>query len=249
MFGHEKGAFTGAVARKHGKVELADGGTLFLDEVADIPAQIQPKFLRVLEDKCFERIGGTSTIKVDFRLICATNRRLDQEAAEGRFREDLYYRLCVIPIHMPALRERPDDIPLLAAHFAASYAKEMNRRVHLAPRALELLKQQSWRGNVRELKNVIERAVVFMQSDTIDAQELAAHLSSTPPGAASGSRQPSTYPSKGLPLEQALAEYRRFYVNQALARHNGNVTRAASDLGIARETLHRMMRKMRDDEV
>jgi len=249
MFGHEKGAFTGAVARKHGKVELADGGTLFLDEVADIPAQIQPKFLRVLEDKCFERIGGTSTIKVDFRLICATNRRLDQEAAEGRFREDLYYRLCVIPIHMPALRERPDDIPLLAAHFAASYAKEMNRRVHLAPRALELLKQQSWRGNVRELKNVIERAVVFMQSDTIDAQELAAHLSSTPRGAASGSRQPSTYPSKGLPLEQALAEYRRFYVSQALARHNGNVTRAASDLGIARETLHRMMRKMRDDEV
>ncbi|MEA4884455.1 MAG: sigma-54 dependent transcriptional regulator [Clostridia bacterium] len=248
MFGHEKGAFTGAVARKQGKVELAAGGTLFLDEVADIPAPVQPKFLRVLEDKCFERVGGTSTISVDFRLICATNRELEQEAAMGRFREDLYYRVCVIPIHMPALRERPDDIPALAVHFAHSYAREMNKRVNLAPSALELLRQQPWRGNVRELKNVVERAMVFAQSDVIDELELAAHLSGPPLGSSPSLTQSASCPPEDLPLKQALSQYQCSYIKLALARHDGNVTRAADDLGIARETLHRMLRQMRDHD-
>jgi two-component system NtrC family response regulator len=249
MFGHEKGAFTGAVARKHGKVELADRGTLFLDEVSDIPVQVQPKFLRVLEDKCFERVGGTCTVNVDFRLVCATNRQIDQEVATGRFREDLYYRICVILIHMPPLRERPDDIPLLALHFAQSYAREMNKCVSLAPSALELLKQQPWRGNVRELKNVVERAMVFANSHAIDAQELAAHLSGTSVGGSSRVSQSAVATTQGLPLQQAVAEYRRSYINQALARHGGNVTHAALDLGIARETLHRILRQARDSDV
>ena len=162
LFGHEKGAFTGAIAQKIGRFELANEGTLFLDEVGDIPLELQPKLLRVLQEQEFERLGSTRTIRVDVRLIAATNRDLGQMVAEGRFRGDLYYRLNVFPVVLPPLRERPDDIPRLVRHFTHRFARRMGRRIESIPTAtMEALTHYPWPGNVRELQNVIERAVIL----------------------------------------------------------------------------------------
>src|SRR6202043_1082224 len=162
LFGHEKGAFTGAVSQKVGRFELADKGTLFLDEVGDIPAELQPKLLRVLQEQEFERLGGTKTIKVDVRLVAATHRDLAAMVAEGRFREDLYYRLNVFPVMLPPLRERRDDIPKLVRHFTQHFARRMGRRIETIPSSvMDALVHYPWPGNVRELQNVIERAVIL----------------------------------------------------------------------------------------
>lgn len=162
LFGHEKGAFTGAISQKAGRFELAHQGTLFLDEVGDIPPELQPKLLRVLQEQEFERLGGTKTIKVDVRLVAATHRDLARMVAECRFREDLYYRLNVFPLVLPPLRERPDDIPRLVRHFTQRFARRMGRRIEAIPSAvMEALVRYPWPGNIRELQNVIERAVIL----------------------------------------------------------------------------------------
>ena len=162
LFGHERGAFTGAIAQKIGRFEVANGGTLFLDEVGEIPLELQPKLLRVLQEQEFERIGGTRTIKVDVRLVAATNRDLVQMVEEHRFRDDLYYRLNVFPIYAPPLRERPEDIEPLVRHFAQHFAARMQRRIEVIPtETLDALRRYAWPGNVRELENLIERAVIL----------------------------------------------------------------------------------------
>src|SRR5262249_27291565 len=162
LFGHEKGAFTGAITQKVGRFELAHQGTLFLDEVGDIPPELQPKLLRVLQEQEFERLGSTRTVRVDVRLVAATNRDLAQMAADGRFRNDLYYRLNVFPVVLPPLRERRDDIPRLVRHFAHKVARRMGRRIETIPaEAMDALVQYPWPGNIRELENVVERAVIL----------------------------------------------------------------------------------------
>ena len=169
LFGHEKGAFTGAIAQRIGRFELADQGTLFLDEMGDIPLELQPKLLRVLQEREFERLGSTGTIKVDVRLVAATHRDLDRMMAENQFRSDLYYRLNVFPIRIPPLRERPEDIPLLVRYFADKYARRMGKRIETIPaRALRKLMVWHWPGNIRELENVVERAVVFTRGNTLE---------------------------------------------------------------------------------
>jgi formate hydrogenlyase transcriptional activator len=168
LFGHERGAFTGAVTQKIGRLELADQGTLFLDEVGDIPLELQPKLLRVLQDREFERLGSTRTKKVDIRLIAATNRDLDRMIEEKQFRSDLYYRLNVFPIRLPPLRERPEDIPLLVRYFSQKYARRMQKRIENIPAAaLRKLARWHWPGNVRELQNLVERAVILTRSSTL----------------------------------------------------------------------------------
>ncbi len=169
LFGHERGAFTHAIAQKIGRFELANGGTLFLDEVGELPLELQPKLLRVLQDWEFERLGGTRTIKVDVRLVAATNRDLAQMVRERRFRDDLYYRLNVFPIHVPPLRERPEDIEALVRHFVVRFAARMNRRIELIPpKTIEAMRRYSWPGNVRELENLIERAIILSPGQTLD---------------------------------------------------------------------------------
>ena len=169
LFGHERGAFTGAVSRKIGRFELADGGTLFLDEIGELPLETQPKLLRVLQEGEFERVGGTRTVRVDLRVIAATNRDLDGEIAAGRFREDLFYRLNVFPIRIPSLRERREDIPLLVRHFAAIHGAAHGKRVTaVSDRALGALQAASWPGNVRELAHAVERAVIVCPGDTLE---------------------------------------------------------------------------------
>jgi Nif-specific regulatory protein len=177
LFGHEKGAFTGAVSSRSGKFELANGGTIFLDEVGDLPIALQPKILRVLQEKEFERVGGERTIKVDVRIITATSRNLEKLVSEGKFREDLYYRLNVIPIFLPPLRERGEDIPILIDYFLKKFNKENNRSVVLDKSALQVLLNYDWPGNVRELENTIERLVIMSPSDKITAADLPASLS------------------------------------------------------------------------
>ena len=168
LFGHEKGAFTGAIAQKVGRFELANQGTLFLDEIGDIPLELQPKLLRVLQEQEFERLGGTRTIRVNVRLVAATNRDLAKMVAEGRFRSDLYYRLNVFPLALPPLRERPDDIPRLVRHFTQRFARRMGRRIESIPSAtMDALVRYPWPGNVRELQNIIERAVILSPGPTL----------------------------------------------------------------------------------
>src|SRR5271168_1381201 len=173
LFGYERGAFTGAVGSKPGKFELADGGTLFLDEIGDVPPAVQVKLLRVLQEREFERLGGTKTVKVDVRLVAATNRDLRAALEDGTFREDLYYRLNVVPIDVPPLREHKEDIPGLAEHFLMKYRKESGRDIRgISPSALQLLTSFHWPGNVRELENIIERAATFAKGQTIEAGDI-----------------------------------------------------------------------------
>jgi formate hydrogenlyase transcriptional activator len=170
LFGHEKGAFTGAIAQKLGRLELAHKGTLFLDEIGDIPLELQPKLLRALQEHEFERLGSTRTLKVDIRLIAATNRNLSQMVADREFRSDLFYRLNVFPINVPPLRERADDIPRLVRHFVSKYALELNRQIDSIPEpTMRALQQWHWPGNVRELENFIERAVILTRGSTLNA--------------------------------------------------------------------------------
>ena len=168
LFGHERGAFTGAIAQRIGRFELADGGTLFLDEVGDIPLELQPKLLRVLQEQEFERLGSTRTRRVHVRVVAATNRNLDEMVAEGTFRNDLYYRLNVFPITLPPLRERPEDIPPLVRYFVQKFARRMNKRVETVPAdAMAALAQYAWPGNVRELENAVERAVILTSGSAL----------------------------------------------------------------------------------
>jgi len=231
LFGHEKGAFTGAMERRRGRFELADGGTLFLDEIGEIDAALQVKILRVLEERKFERVGGTETVNVDVRLVAATNQDLKRQVEEGRFREDLFYRLYVVNLTLPPLREREGDIVLLAQHYLKTLAAENNKKeVGLTSEAMEALVAYPWPGNVRELRNVIERMVVLGTGRKLTLQNLPATFRPE-----RGSLRSSTRAGSRLrDTEQQLIE-------EALRRQKGNRTQAARDLGISRRTLHRKL--------
>jgi two-component system nitrogen regulation response regulator NtrX len=237
LFGHAKGAFTGAVADRRGKFETASGGTLFLDEVADMSLKTQAKVLRVLQEQVVEPVGGQAGIHVDVRIIAATNKSLDEEIRRGRFREDLFFRLNVIPIFVPPLRERGDDVVRLAEHFVAELSREYGRRAKtFAPDALEVIRAYRWPGNVRELRNVIERLMIMVPSDLIQASDLSFLDVSRP-----RDDQPAILV---MPLFQARDAWERDYVLSALAAFDGNISRTAEALGLERSNLHRKMRAL-----
>jgi DNA-binding NtrC family response regulator len=239
LFGHEKGAFTGAESRKIGLFEQASGSTLFLDEVGDLKRDLQVKLLRTLQEREILRVGGTERIRVDVRIIAATNLDLEKAVREGRFREDLYYRLSVIPIVLPPLRERRPDIPLLVEHFVKKYSGERPRAV--SPKALNLLVEYDWPGNVRELESVIERALLLAESDEIQPADLPAAVRA----GISSRRGPLglDIPDAGIDLE----EVERSLVLKALEKTEGNVTRAARLLGLTRRTLQYRLEKIQGE--
>jgi DNA-binding NtrC family response regulator len=222
LFGHERGAFTGAVGRREGRFSQAHGGTLFLDEIGEISPSVQVKLLRFLQEHEFERVGGNDTVRVDVRVIAATNRDLQSEVARGRFREDLYYRLNVINVEMPALRERPSDVPLLATYFLRKYATENGKTIGgFSDDALARLSGYRWPGNVRELENIVERAVVMCTGDRIGSAELPAHLAPAP--------TPTAIQIPGSTLEQV----ERYAITKALEASGGSTSKAAEMLGIS----------------
>ena len=236
LFGHVRGAFTGAVADKPGRFEQANTGTIFLDEIADMSLKTQAKVLRVLQEQVMERVGGTQRIKVDVRVVAATNKDLVEEIRAGRFREDLYFRLNVVPIFVPSLRERQDDIGPLADHFMALLATEYGRRPkRTAPEAAARLRQYSWPGNVRELRNVIERLIIMVQGDTITAQDLGFLGRDGVPDA------PSAH-GPARPLSEARDEFEKDYILQTLAAQQGNMSRTAEVLGVERSNLYKKLR-------
>jgi DNA-binding NtrC family response regulator len=235
LFGHEKGAFTSAVGQRHGRFELADGGTIFLDEVGDVPATMQAKLLRVLQERRFERVGGTETIEVDVRVIAATNRSLQRLVKQEMFREDLYYRLNVVKIDLPPMRERPEDIPLLATHFAQKYSGAMGSPKQISARAMEALLNCRWPGNIRELENAIERACVTSRDDTIQLENLPAEILS-PTNPKLPFHLDITRPLPEL-LHQAVAEIEHQYISKALKKARGNVGRCARISGLSRRSI------------
>jgi two-component system nitrogen regulation response regulator NtrX len=236
LFGHMRGAFTGAVADKPGRFEQANGGTIFLDEIADMSLKTQAKVLRVLQEQVMERVGGTQRIKVDVRVLAATNKDLPAEIRAGRFREDLYFRLNVVPIFVPALRDRQQDIPLLAEHFMALLAAEAGKPLkRLAPEAAARLQHYSWPGNVRELRNVIERVLIFAQGDAVTAQDLGFLGRDGVPEAPSAS-------GAVVPLSDARDSFEKDYILKVLAAQNGNMSRTAEILGVERSNLYKKLR-------
>ena len=224
LFGHERGAFTGAVERVAGIFEQARGGTVFLDEIGEMPPELQTRLLRVLEERRVRRLGGQEEIAVDFRLVAATNRNLSRRVAEGRFREDLFYRLHVVPVELPPLRERPDDIPALARHFAAELSPE-GRHVQFSDEALEALARHPWPGNVRELRNTLERTIVLTPHDLLQAAELKLAAADE------------------IDASRGLRDQERAHLVQILRACRGNITRAAHKLGVARSTLQAKMQR------
>jgi DNA-binding NtrC family response regulator len=236
LFGHEKGAFTGAVAAREGKFEVADGGTLFLDEIGDMPLETQAKILRVLQEREFERVGGNRTIKVDVRVLAATNQDLLGKLRDGSFREDLYYRLNVVPIVLPALRERPEDVPLLIDHFLGTVAARLKREEKtLAPDAYRALLAHEWKGNVRELEHAIEQAIVLASGPEIGIDDLPAPVRSGAAGAAGSSdAEPASFKEA---KQRVVERFERRFILDALARHHGNISKAAEEMGMYRQHL------------
>lgn len=243
LFGHEKGAFTGAVKTKLGRFELADGGTIFLDEIGDISAAIQLKLLRVLQERQIERVGGESTINVNVRVVTATNKDLKKEVAEGRFREDLFYRLHIIPIELPSLRERIDDVGPLVDHFLGKLKARTHKNVGaISPHAMHVLKQYRWPGNVRELENVIEHAMVFAEGNTIELDDL--------PLAITGRRDDESLaiPDGDRPLPDILEDLERQLILRAYRKANGVKTETARILGIKPSALYYKLEKYGIDD-
>jgi DNA-binding NtrC family response regulator len=241
LFGHVKGAFTGAIASKRGLFEVADGGSIFLDEIGNINLETQAKLLRVIQEKEFMRLGAVDTIRVDVRIIAASNAELTKLVREGTFREDLFYRLNVIPITLPPLRRRREDIPLLVSHFLDKYAEENKRKVReLTPDAMRLIMDQIWPGNVRELENTIERAVVLCTTDRIGPELLPDYLRFPVQ-----SDQPSlVLPADGLSLKDAVSRYERTMILQSLELANGVQKKAAELLQLKPSTLNEMMKRL-----
>ena len=258
LFGYEKGAFTGAVASKPGKFELADKGTVFLDEIGDVPGAIQVKLLRVLQEREFERLGGTRTLKVDVRLVAATNRDLRAALEQGTFREDLYYRLNVVPISIAPLRERKEDIPYLVDHFIARFAREAGKPIEgITPAAMKLLTAFHWPGNVRELENIIERAVALFAGTVIDVGDIQLDVSpwqppqadlalATGPAAGANSTGPNAASPAApfLPDGMTLEQYEDEIIREAVRRAGGNKSQAARLLGLSRNALRYRLSKM-----
>lgn len=253
LFGHERGAFTGAVAQREGLFELADGGTIFIDEIGELPLELQPKLLRVLEQREVRRVGSSRVRHVDVRVVAATNRNLREEVSAGRFREDLYYRLAVVELRLPPLRERREDLPLLVDHLLAR--AEHNRGVSgLSPEVWSLFQEYHWPGNVRELANVIERALPFCDGPTITLRTLPEALRATRPipgGSTTAATRvpslPTAESSSGLPLKEAkdqlIEAFEKQYLMDLIERHDGNVSRAARTAGMDRKSITRLLKK------
>ncbi|NOX19798.1 MAG: sigma-54-dependent Fis family transcriptional regulator [Nitrospirae bacterium] len=242
LFGHKKGAFTGAVSDKKGLVEQAEGGTLFLDEIGNLPLSLQTKLLRLLQEREYRPVGGKELKKANIRVIAATNQDLKEMVKKGQFREDLFYRLNIFPIHLPPLRVRKEDIPLLANHFLKKYSKELSRDVKkISAEAMKKLIEYDWPGNVRELENTIQRAILLAESDTIDTSD----INITP------LKTDTTVPRdvdelkrvKKKLREEAIESVERLFVLEALKRNDWNITRAAKDVGMKRPNFHALMRK------
>jgi sigma-54 specific flagellar transcriptional regulator A len=246
LFGHEKGAFTGAVAMRIGRFEMADGGTILLDEIGEMPPILQVKLLRVLQERCFERVGGTKTVHVDVRIIAATNRNLELAVREGKFREDLYYRLNVIPIEISPLRERVDDIPPLCKYFADKHAKRFGRNsLTFSAEAMKVFSVYSWPGNVRELENTIERLLVLKDNDSVTPYDIPEKMTGKRipelPDIEDDDRNPFV---GGIDLNAALEEYEKRLILHALGLHNGVKSKAAKYLNINRTTLIEKMKRL-----
>jgi transcriptional regulator with PAS, ATPase and Fis domain len=240
LFGYEKGAFTGAVTSKPGKFELADKGTIFLDEIGDVLPAMQVKLLRVLQEREFERLGGTKTLKVDVRVVAATNQDLRAALEQGTFREDLYYRLNVVPINIPPLREHKEDVPYLVDHFIERFARESGKPIAgITPAAMKLLVDFHWPGNIRELENIIERALALSTGTVIDVSDIRLDLG---PAAAAGAAEgaPAAFPPEGATLEQ----FEEDIIREALRRANGNKSQAARLLGLSRNALRYRLSKI-----
>jgi two-component system nitrogen regulation response regulator NtrX len=243
LFGHTKGAFTGALAARKGKFELADGGTLFLDEIADMSLKTQAKVLRALQEQRIEPVGGTGSVEVDVRVIAATNKDLEAEIRAGRFRDDLYFRLNVIPFHVPPLRERREDIPLLTRHFMQLLSVEHGRRTReVAAEALKVLAQLPWPGNVRELRNILERLVIMTPGEVIELHHLPASLAAQQPDAAAAASPPPAAALEDATLVAAREDFERRYILQRYRECGGNMSRTAEALGVERSNLYRKMK-------
>jgi DNA-binding NtrC family response regulator len=245
LFGHIRGAFTGAVASKRGLFELANGGSIFFDEIGNIPLDTQSKLLRVIQEREFMRLGGLDIIKVDVRIIAATNADLDSMVQQGGFREDLFYRLNVITVSLPPLRRRSEDIPLLVQHFLAHYARENEKALReISPRAMELLIDYPWPGNVRELENAIERAVVLSSGEVLTEELLPASVRQRGDSAAAAGLLPPVLPPNGISFKDAVSQYERQIIIRALQSCGGVQKRAAELLQVKPTTLHEMMKRL-----
>jgi DNA-binding NtrC family response regulator len=243
LFGHVKGAFTGAIANKKGLFELADGGTIFLDEIGEIPPATQVKLLRVLQEGEVKRVGSNETVRVDVRVVAATNSDLQEGMKRGTFREDLFYRLNVISIQLPPLRERREDIPLLAYHFLRKYSERMGKKIErIAPEALALLQAYRWAGNVRELENVIERAVVLQHGDTVVPSDLPPHIAQVTQVGLDDHKSLSNLPYKKA-KRMALVAFERRYLTSLLSRSGGNISQASRAAGLDRSNFRRILKK------
>jgi DNA-binding NtrC family response regulator len=234
LFGYERGAFTGADQRRLGNFELAHQGTLFLDEIGELPIELQAKFLRVLEDRRIRRLGGKSEVDVDVRVLCATNRDLKEEIKKGRFREDLYFRLHVFTIHLPALKERREDIPLLVQHFIEKFGSETGKHVQgVAPAAMAVLQDYAWPGNIRELRNTVERAMILVDGDVIGEEHLPPDMRPSRPESA----------MMRIPLGMPLRDVEKDYILASLQRNGGNKAKTAELLGISEKTLYNKLNR------
>jgi two-component system, NtrC family, nitrogen regulation response regulator NtrX len=243
LFGHVRGAFTGAVADRRGKFEAAHGGTIFLDEIGDMSLKTQAKVLRVLQEQVMEAVGGSTRIKVDARVLAATNKDLPAEIRAGRFREDLYFRLNVVPIFVPPLRERQEDIPRLADHFMAMLAREYGRRAKVfEPEAVAALQRYPWPGNVRELRNLVERLMIMVAGDRITARDLSFLDHGMTVGSYAAAADTPSHASAMAPLHDARDQFEREYILRALAAQQGNISKTSEMLGIERSNLYRKMR-------
>jgi two-component system nitrogen regulation response regulator NtrX len=237
LFGHEKGSFTGAVGSKRGKFELADEGTLFLDEIGDMSLKMQSKVLRVLQEQRFQTVGGSKTISVNVRVIAATNKNVEEEIRKGTFREDLYFRLNVVPFHIPPLRDRVGDMEILADHFMKAYSREYGKKPKaFSPTAMAQLVSYQWPGNVRELKNYIERLVIMVPSDMIEEKDLP------PPIRTRDSGRSLNLFSDFNSLRDARDQFEKQFIVRKLEECGGNITKAAELLGLERSNLHRKLK-------
>jgi transcriptional regulator with GAF, ATPase, and Fis domain len=248
LFGHEKGAFTGAAQRKPGRIELAHKGTLFLDEIGDVPRSVQVKLLRVIQERELERVGGTQTVRVDVRIVAATHRDLEAMVASGEFREDLFYRLAVVPVTIPPLRERAGDAARLARHFVGELGKSMRPGIRIDEDAVALLAAQSWPGNVRQLQNFVERLVVLADGERVMRADVERELSRVPSSMSRGPAGTDSFPPGGttgarLSLDVRRKETERETLVKALAQVGNNRTRAARLLEVSRRTLYNKLKE------